>query len=78
MQPEEKRFLTRAEAAAFLGLRPQSLANMSWLNTGPPFVRLSIRCVRYDREDLLAWMKAREIKPMENLPTNDNRVNNRP
>ena len=36
----EKKFLTRDEAARFLGLRPQTLANLTWQNTGPPYVRL--------------------------------------
>ena len=63
MQQVEKRFLNRAEAAAFLGLRPQTLANLTWLNAGPPYIRLSARCLRYDRDELLAWMKAREVRP---------------
>jgi hypothetical protein len=42
----EKKFLTRDEAALFLGLRPQTLANLTWQNAGPPYVRLSSRCLR--------------------------------
>ena len=61
----EKKFLTRDEAALFLGLRPQTLANLTWQNAGPPYVRLSSRCLRYDRAELLAWMKAREVRPGE-------------
>lgn len=61
----EKKFLTRDEAARFLGLRPQTLANLTWQNAGPPYVRLSSRCLRYDREALLSWMKAREVRPGE-------------
>lgn len=34
----EKKFLTRDEAALFLGLRPQTLANLTWQNAGPPAV----------------------------------------
>jgi predicted DNA-binding transcriptional regulator AlpA len=63
----EKRFLTRDEAAKFWGLAVQTLANLSWRGEGPPFVRLSERCVRYDRDELLARMKAREVRPMEQL-----------
>jgi predicted DNA-binding transcriptional regulator AlpA len=61
----EKRFLTRDEAARFLGLRPQTLSNMIWQGSGPPFVRLSSRCLRYDKDELLAWMKEREVRPGE-------------
>jgi predicted DNA-binding transcriptional regulator AlpA len=63
MQQVEKKFLSRAEAAAFLGLRPQTLANLTWQNAGPPYVRLSSRCLRYDRDELIAWMKQREVRP---------------
>jgi predicted DNA-binding transcriptional regulator AlpA len=61
----EKKFFTRDEAARFLGLRPQTLANLTWQNSGPPYVRLSSRCLRYDRAELLFWMKAREVRPGE-------------
>jgi predicted DNA-binding transcriptional regulator AlpA len=61
----ENRFLSRDEAAKFLGLRPQTLANLSWRNEGPPFIKLSERCVRYDRDELINWMKAREVRPGE-------------
>jgi predicted DNA-binding transcriptional regulator AlpA len=63
MESMNKRFLSRAEAAEFLGLRPQTLANFSWQGQGPPFVRISLRCVRYDPDELMAWMKAREVRP---------------
>jgi predicted DNA-binding transcriptional regulator AlpA len=63
METMTKKFLTRVEAAAFLGLRPQTLANLTWQNSGPPYVRLSSRCLRYDRDALLAWMQAREVRP---------------
>lgn len=61
----EKKFLTREEAARLLGLRPQTLANFTWKNEGPPYIRISSRCLRYDREALLAWMKDREVRPGE-------------
>jgi predicted DNA-binding transcriptional regulator AlpA len=63
VQIENKRFINREEAAEFLGLSPQTLANYSWRGEGPPFIRISDRCVRYDRDELMAWMKAREIRP---------------
>ena len=60
-----QQFLNRAEAARFLGLQPQTLANLTWKNEGPPYVRLSSRCIRYDRNELLSWMKTREVRPGE-------------
>lgn len=60
-----KRFLNRKEAAEFLGLSPQTLANYAWRGEGPPLYRISLRCVRYDRDGLEAWMKDREVAPRE-------------
>lgn len=65
MQQDEKKFIKRVDAASLTDLQPQTLANLAWQNKGPPYVRLSSRCIRYDRDELLAWMKAREIKPGE-------------
>jgi predicted DNA-binding transcriptional regulator AlpA len=65
LQQAEKKFLNRVEAAAFLGLRPQTLSNLIWRHEGPPYVRLSSRCIRYDRDELIVWMKQREVRPGE-------------
>jgi predicted DNA-binding transcriptional regulator AlpA len=59
----ERRFLSREEAARFLGLGVQTLANLAWKNEGPPAIRLSRRCVRYDIYELVSWMKAKEVRP---------------
>jgi excisionase family DNA binding protein len=53
------RMLTRAEAAEFLGVRPQTLA--VWSSTGRyslPFARIG-RCVRYRLADLQKFVEAR-------------------
>lgn len=55
-------FVTRAVAARLLAMSEQTLANLAWRNQGPPFVRLSARCVRYNVEDLIAWAKAHEVR----------------
>jgi hypothetical protein len=57
------RLLKRVEAANFLGLKEQTLANLAWKNQGPPFIRLSARCIRYSVEDLLAWAMSHEVRP---------------
>jgi predicted DNA-binding transcriptional regulator AlpA len=57
------RLLKRVEAAQFLGLKEQTLANLAWKNQGPPFIRLSARCIRYSVDDLLAWTKSHEVRP---------------
>jgi predicted DNA-binding transcriptional regulator AlpA len=46
--------LTPSEAAAYLGVTTKALENWRGTGTGPSFIRLSARCVRYAREDLEA------------------------
>jgi hypothetical protein len=48
----EDRLLTQLEAAAILGLSPRTLESMRLRTVGPPFVRVSRRCVRYRRTEL--------------------------
>ncbi len=40
--------LNEEAAATFLGLTPRCLQNWRWQGSGPPFLRLSSRAVRYD------------------------------
>ena len=56
--------LTTEEAAQFLGLCKETLA--TWRcrppkDGGPPFVRLSARCIRYNRAELIEWMSKRTL-----------------
>ena len=55
------RLMTRGEAAAYLGVQPQTLA--SWAVTGRyglPLVKVG-RSVRYRVADLEAWLSARTV-----------------
>ena len=55
------RLLTRAEAAAFLGVRPQTLATWLCRRRYPlPVVRVG-RLVRYRLSDLEAFLDARTV-----------------
>lgn len=59
----KERLLTRREAAAYLGLNPDTLA--AWACTGRyrlPVVKVG-RCARYRRADLEAWLAARTVCP---------------
>ena len=47
-------YLTEREAAAFLRLRPRTLANMRWRGIGPKYRKHGGRIV-YDIDDLTAW-----------------------
>lgn len=46
------------EAAAILGCAVQSLRNWRWRRTGPKWVRVGQRLVRYNRASLAAFLKS--------------------
>ena len=45
-------------AADFLGVTPRALQKWRMTGAGPRFVRISSRCVRYRRRDLVEWAQA--------------------
>ena len=49
------------EAAAFLNLQPGTLQNYRQAGTGPRFVRISSRCVKYRRCDCRDWSDERLV-----------------
>ncbi len=64
MTNEKSKLLTRKEAAAHLGLRPQTLA--AWAVTGKynlPFIKVG-RSVRYRLTDLKRWLVERTLGPL--------------
>ena len=46
-------------AAEFLSLNHRTLQQWRLRGTGPPFIRISSRCVRYRYRDLYAWVEER-------------------
>lgn len=50
---------TEQSAAGFLGVTPRALQKWRITGTGPQFVRISGRCVRYRRRDLIVWAETR-------------------
>lgn len=44
-------------AAEMLGLAPRTLEKWRWQGGGPPFIRVSSRCVRYATKDLDRWIE---------------------
>ncbi len=48
-------FLNEARAAELLSVNPRTLQQWRLRGTGPKFVRISTRCVRYRYRDLMAW-----------------------
>lgn len=53
--------LTTEDAAAYLGLRPGTLMDWRWQRTGPPWIRISRGCVRYDQTALDSWLALRVV-----------------
>ncbi|MBK3736776.1 helix-turn-helix domain-containing protein [Azospirillum brasilense] len=48
------------EAAELLGVAPQTLAHWRVRGTGPRYITLSARCVRYRASDIQLWLNDRE------------------
>ena len=59
----DPQLLTEREAAAFLNLSPVTLQHWRSNGTGPAFVKLSNRAIRYLRHDLDAFVSDRTVRP---------------
>ena len=53
-------FMTADEAATYLRLSKSTLAKLRLYGGGPIFIRVSGRKIVYQRDELDAWMRARE------------------
>ncbi len=51
--------IDEAAAADFLDLSVRSMQGFRYRGRGPPFVRISSRCVKYRRIDCREWAEAR-------------------
>lgn len=51
--------LSEAQASELFGVTPRALQAWRTRGGGPPFVRISSRCVRYRRRDLLLFAESR-------------------
>jgi predicted DNA-binding transcriptional regulator AlpA len=54
-----ERLMTATEAGALLAMTRGALAQLRYMGTGPKFVKLGGRSVRYRREDLEEWVARR-------------------
>lgn len=61
---EETRYVDDVRAANYIGWSPQHLRNLRSRGEGPPYIKNS-RSVRYDLNDLDAWMESRKIRPRQ-------------
>ena len=55
--------LNSKQAAEFLGLKLQTLAQMRCEGRGPAFCRKNRR-IRYLRADLMAWLESGRVEPV--------------
>ena len=66
--PPVGRHLRTNDAAAFLGIAPQTLRNWKALRIGPPARKLSGRLVVYSLDDLHAFMRHGRRRPQSTTP----------
>lgn len=50
--------LNRAQAAQWLGITPSALSQLNYRGTGPTFITVGRRNVRYRMSDLVAYVEA--------------------
>jgi hypothetical protein len=66
LQGLDRRLLTRADAAEYLGVSPSTLSRWAADRTGPPFVKLhdgEAGSVRYPSDLLAAFLESRIKQP---------------
>jgi len=58
---EPDQLLDERGAAALLGVSTRTMERWRAERTGPPFVRLSARAIRYSRAALLRWIAEKTV-----------------
>jgi len=56
-----RKLVGKKEAAAYLGLAEQTLANWRYLGKGPRYFRVG-QLIKYDENDLDAWLEAGAVE----------------
>jgi predicted DNA-binding transcriptional regulator AlpA len=55
--------LNTKEAAALMAVSPATLRNWRCSRQGPPFVRITRRCVKYDEREIQRYLAERRFTP---------------
>lgn len=55
------KLMKTADAAEFLGVGPDIMFEWRKAGEGPPFLHITARTLRYDRDDLIAWAKTHKV-----------------
>jgi len=56
--------LAENPAAGLGGLTGHTFRKWRQLGLGPAYIKISARCIRYRRGDVLAWLEARRVQPV--------------
>ena len=57
--PETAELLTQGQVACLVGVSEKAMEGWRYKGGGPPYIRISSRCIRYRRADLEAWLDSR-------------------
>ena len=52
--------MRQEDAAQMLGVSPRALEAWRYRGGGPRYIRISGRCIRYRRSDIMTWIAERE------------------
>ena len=55
--------LPESAAGKVIGVKNHTLRKWRQQGTGPEYYKISARCVRYRRSDLLRWLESRRVVP---------------
>jgi len=55
--------LSEGAAGKLIGVVDHTMRKWRQLGIGPEYIRISARCVRYRRSDILRWLESRRVKP---------------
>lgn len=55
--------LREGPAGKLIGVTGHAMRKWRQLGIGPEYIRISARCVRYRRSDILRWLESRRVKP---------------
>ena len=61
-------YLNERQAAQKIGVTASAMQAWRLRGNGPPFVKISCRCIRYSESAIDAWMQARECKSTAERP----------
>jgi len=60
--PSHFTLLNTEEAATLLGISRHTMEDWRWKRLGPPWIRISKSCVRYDLDALRLWLSEHTVE----------------